>query len=263
MEDKCRKTLRPCVPCPVGVHSVLHGFDHSVCKPSAPSGLANTVGISRGCIEFQSSAAPVGVATTLTTVQGPRFDIPGPMMKTVRDPSLSLIALSGLDPAGQVMMEVPPIMDNRSAKSAPVLATWRIGFADEYLRNGVRETVEHSNGFLQALEVLKVAGAEVLPVVAQLPDAAAYFTQASSNEIDERVSEHRLDALVSDGQSPAFHGFCKAGYPGVCQIFNDATDGSHVVLWFYGARWARDSLSALVRAYQQAMQAAHGNVPAR
>lgn len=261
MEDKCRKTLAPCVPCPVGVHSVFHGFEKSVCAPSTQPGLANAVGVSRGGVEFQTSAAPV--AATFTTAQGPRFDIPGPMMKTVRDPSLSLIALSGLDPAGPVMVEVPPITDNSAAKSSPALATWRIGFADEYLRNGVRETVEHSSGFLQALEVLKAAGAEVLPVVAQLPDDAAYFALASSNEIDDRVSEHCLDALVSDGQSPAFHGFCKTGYPGVCQIFNDATDGTHVVLWFYGARWARDSLSALVRVYQQVMQAARGNVPAR
>lgn len=180
------------------------------------------------------------------------------MMKTVRDPSLSLIALSGVDPAGPVMVAVPPVMENNAAKSVPVLADWRIGFADQYLRNGVRETVEHSSGFLQALEVLKDAGAEVVPVQAQLPDAAAYFTLASSNQIDERVSEHRLDALVSDGQSPAFHGFCKTGYPGVCQLFNDDLNGTKVVLWFYGARWARDSLSALVRIYQQAMQARAG-----
>jgi aspartyl-tRNA(Asn)/glutamyl-tRNA(Gln) amidotransferase subunit A len=183
------------------------------------------------------------------------------MMKTVRDPSLSLIALSGLDPVGQVMVEVPPIMENNAAKSAPALADWRIGFADGYLRNGVRETVEHSSGFLQALEVLKAAGAEVVPVEAQLPDAA-YFTLESSNEIDKRINEHRLDALVSDGQSPAFHLFCKTGYPGVCQIFSDGLQGTRVVLWFYGARWARDSLSVLVRVYQQAMQA-HADMPVR
>ena len=84
----------------------------------------------------------------------------------------------------------------------------------------------------------------------------------SSNEIDKRTNEHRLDALVSDGQSPAFHLFCKTGYPGVCQMFSDGLQGTRVVLWFYGARWARDSLSVLVRVYQQAMQA-HADMPVR
>ena len=188
MEDKCRKTLSPGAPCSVGLPLVLNAFNAMPCGPAAPSGSTDNVSTSRGGIEFQPAAAPV--------VQGPRFDIPGPMMKTVRDPSLSLIALSGLDPVGQVMVEVPPIMENNAAKSAPALADWRIGFADGYLRNGVRETVEHSSGFLQALEVLKAAGAEVVPVEAQLPDAA-YFTLESSNEIDKRTNEHRLDALVS------------------------------------------------------------------
>lgn len=253
MEDKCRKTLSPGAPCSVGLPLVFNAFNAMPCGPAAPSGSTDNVSTSRGGIEFQPAAAPV--------VQGPRFDIPGPMMKTVRDPSLSLIALSGLDPVGQVMVEVPPIMENNAAKSAPALADWRIGFADGYLRNGVRETVEHSSGFLQALEVLKAAGAEVVPVEAQLPDAA-YFTLESSNEIDKRINEHRLDALVSDGQSPAFHLFCKTGYPGVCQIFSDGLQGTRVVLWFYGARWARDSLSVLVRVYQQAMQA-HADMPVR
>ena len=238
MEDKCRKTLSPGAPCSVGLPLVFNTFNAMPCGPAAPSGSADNVSTSRGGIEFQPAATPA--------VQGPRFDIPGPMMKTVRDPSLPLIALSGLDPVGQVMVEVPPIMENNAAKSAPALADWRIGFADGYLRNGVRETVEHSSGFLQALE-------------AQLPDAA-YFTLESSNEIDKRTNEHRLDALVSDGQSPAFHLFCKTGYPGACQIFSDDLQGTRVVLWFYSARWARDSLSVLVRVYQQAMQA-HADMP--
>lgn len=250
MEDKCRKILAPGAACSGGLPLLLNILNAVSCAPIAPAGSTDNGATPRGGIEFQPAAAPV--------VQGPRFDVPGPMMKTVRDPSLSLIALSGVDPAGPVMVAVPPVMENNAAKSAPVLADWRIGFADQYLRNGVRETVEHSSGFLQALEVLKDAGAEVVPVQAQLPDAAAYFTLASSNQIDERVSEHRLDALVSDGQSPAFHGFCKTGYPGVCQLFNDDLNGTKVVLWFYGARWARDSLSALVRIYQQAMQARAG-----
>ena len=245
MEDKCRKTLSPGAPCSVGLPLVFNTFNAMPCGPAAPSGSADNVSTSRGGIEFQPAATPA--------VQGPRFDIPGPMMKTVRDPSLPLIALSGLDPVGQVMVEVPPIMENNAAKSAPALADWRIGFADGYLRNGVRETVEHSSGFLQALEVG--------PVEAQLPDAA-YFTLESSNEIDKRTNEHRLDALVSDGQSPAFHLFCKTGYPGACQIFSDDLQGTRVVLWFYSARWARDSLSVLVRVYQQAMQA-HADMPVR
>ncbi len=257
MEEKCRKVLPPGVACRVSIHSALDCFDKAPCAPTASVGLPGVVEPSRGGIEYQAST------TTITVGHGPRFDIPGPMMKTVRDPALSLIALSGIDPEGPVMAQVPPVMDSGALKSPPELAGWRIGFADEYMHNGLRETVEHSNEFLQALNVLRAAGAEVVPVVAQLPDAAAYFTLESGNEIDNRVNEHRLDALVSDGQSPAFHSFCKTGYPGVCQTFNDAVHGTHVVLWFYGALWARDSLSALVRVYQQAMYVARTNVPER
>ena len=251
MEEKCRTTLSPGTPCSVELPSALNAFTTMSC---APAGAMEHVPGSRGGIEYQPATA--------SAAQGPRFDIPGPMMKTVRDPSLSLIALSGLDPVGPVMVEVPPVMDNSATKSTPALADWRIGFADEYLHNDVREVVEHSNGFLQALEVLKAAGAEVVPVLALLPDSTAHFTLASSNEIDQRVSEYRLDALVSDGQSPAFHGYCKTGYPGVCQIFNDDLHGTKVVLWFYGARWARESLSALIRVYQQAMQV-RADIPGR
>lgn len=250
MEDKSRKVSAPGASCSGGLPLLPNILNTAPCAPIAPAGTTDNGTASRSGIEFQPAAAPVA--------QGPRFDIPGPMMKTVRDPSLSLIALSGLDPAVPVMVQVPPVMENNAAKPAAALVDWRIGFADEYIRNGVRERVEHSSVFLRALEVLKASGAEVVPVLAQLPDTAACFTQASSNEIDERVSEHRLDALVSDGQSPAFHGFCKTGYPGVCQIFSDDLHGTRIVLWFYGARWARDSLSALVRVYQQAMQVRAG-----
>lgn len=245
MEEKCGKILAPGASCSGGLPSMLNIPDTAPCALNPSAGATDNKAPPRGGIEFQPAATPV--------VQGPRFDIPGPMMKTVRDPSLSLLALSGVDPVGPVMVEVPPVMENNAAKSAPALADWRIGYADEYLRNNAREMVEHSSVFLQALEVLRAAGAEVVPVLALLPDSTAHFTLASSNEIDERVSEHRLDALVSDGQSPAFHGFCKTGYPGVCQIFHDELHGTKVVLWFYGARWARESLSALVRVYQQAM----------
>lgn len=257
MEEKCRKVLPPGVTCSVGVYSAPHSFDNAPCSPTALAALPGIVEVSRGSIEFQASTPG------LTVGQGPRFDIPGPMMKTVRDPALSLIALSGIDPKGRIMAQVPPVVDSSTRQPDTTLTNWRIGFADEYLRNDVREPVEHSNEFLQALEVLRAAGAEVVPVVAQLLNDAAYFSLDSSNEIDKRVIEHRLDALVSDGQSPAFHCFCKTGHPGVCQTFNDALHGTHVVLWFYGARWARDSLSALVRVYQQAMHVARTDVPER
>ncbi len=260
MKEKCRSILPPCIPCPVGIYSVLHLFDKTTFVPPAPAASAGSVPGARCGIEFQPAAAPV--AAEFVVAQGPRFDIPGPMMKTVRDPSLSLIALSGLDPEGPVMAEVPLVMESDALKVRPALADWRIGFADEYLHDGVLEAVEHSNGFLLALEVLRASGADVVPVVAQLPDTPEQFSLASGNEIDKRVSEHRLDALVSDGQSPAFHLFCKTGYPGVCQIFSDGLQGTRVVLWFYGARWARDSLSVLVRVYQQAMQA-HADMPVR
>ncbi|MFO2462720.1 amidase family protein [Pseudomonas sp. 15FMM2] len=202
---------------------------------------------SQGGIEFEPATAHA--AHGIVLAQGPRFDVPGPMMRTVRDPALSLMALSGLDPVGPVMVEVPPVQDNSALTTPPALAGWRIGFADEYLRGGERETAEHSSAFLRALEVLRTAGAQLVPVSALIPDTALHFTTDLSNEIDERVAEHRLDALVSDEQSPAFHASCKTGYPGISLPLSN----TGVAIWFYGARWARDSLSVLVRAYQKVL----------
>lgn len=254
MEDKCRETFPSGVSCALGIPSAINNVQALFCAPQVQGG---TVGIQgnatdHGGIEFDPGVGHA--AHSVVLAYSPRFDIPGPMMRTVRDPALSLTALSGVDPVGPVMVEVPPIRDNSALKSPLALVGWRIGFADEYVRGEVRETVEHGLSFRQALEVLRIAGAQLVPVPAKLPDDALYFTLESSNEIDECVTEHRLDALVSDGQSTAFHASCKAGYPGICVTFGEDASGTSVVLWFYGARWARDSLSALVRGYQQALR---------
>ncbi len=255
MEDTCGKPLTPGIACPFGIPSQANSFQVLPCTtsilPDASSAAVGASGTPRGGIEFEPLSAQAAYGVALA--QGPRFDVPGPMMKAVRDPALSLTALSGLDPVGPVMVEVPPAQDNSGLGTPPALAGWRIGFADDYLRSGERETAEHSRVFLRTLEVLRTAGAQLVPVSAQIPDAALYFTLESRNEIDDRVTEHRLDALVSEQQSPAFHASCKAGYPGICLSFSDDITGAGVAIWFYGARWARDSLSVLVQAYQKVL----------
>ena len=67
----------------------------------------------------------------------------------------------------------------------------------------------------------------------------------SDRTIDELVRAFRLDALVSDSRSSAFHSACWSGYPGVGAPLEDGA-----TLWFYGARWAKDWLPALVQGYQ-------------
>lgn len=189
-------------------------------------------------IAFGAAHLPGGVPM-------PRLDVPGPFMRTVRDPAWSLSALSGVDPSGPVMVEVPLVLNNSTFTAAPALSGWRVGFADRYL-DEVRSTpIMHSSAFLHALETLRTAGAELVPVPAQQPDAAAHFSLHTLNEIDQRVTEHRLDVLVSEGQSAAFHAACRSGYPSLCEPM--AAGGQ---LWFYGARWARDALAALVQGYR-------------
>lgn len=255
IEDTCGKPQKPGVACPFDATSAPNSFQALSCTTRAhserPNAWDGALATPRRAIEFEPLTAHAAEGRTF--VQGPRFEVPGPMMNTVRDPALSLRALSGLDPVGTVLVEVPLVQHDSGLKTPPALAGWRIGFAEDYLRDGERETAEHSNGFLRTLEVLRAAGAQLVPVTAQMPDAALHLRFEGRNEIDDRIIEHRLDALVSEERSPAFHASCKAGYPGICLSFSDELTGAGVAIWFYGARWARDSLSVLVQAYQKVL----------
>ncbi|WP_185021828.1 hypothetical protein, partial [Pseudomonas poae] len=174
----------------------------------------------------------------------PGYNVPGFSIKPARDPSLSLIALGGVEPERPVMVAVPLVQNNSSPSPAQPLAGQRVGFAQHYVRGVDHEPVEHSAAFLCALHVLRKAGVHLVPVPAQHMDDTPRLSLHTRNEIDDHVLEYRLDALVSDGHSAAFHGACWSGYPRL-----EATLKEGGRLYFYGSRWSRDSLKALVRGY--------------
>ena len=176
----------------------------------------------------------------------PGYDTPALPLKPIRDPSLSLVALSGIDPTGSVMMEVPLVQNNSRHKAEQALAGRRIGFADQWMQGNRREPIEHTAAFLRVLDTLRQAGVHLVPVPAQRDDSALQFNLHTRNEIDEHISEYRLDALVSDSRSAAFHAACWSGYPGLSEPLEEGA-----TLWFYGARWAGGSLAALVREYRR------------
>jgi len=121
------------------------------------------------------------------------------------------------------------------------------------VRGNDQEPIEHSASFLEALGFLRQAGAQLVAVPAERADDGLRFTLHSRNEIDERVSEHRLDALVSESHSAAFHAACWSGYPSLGEPLGDG-----VTLWFYGAQWSKDSLKVLVQGYRNARGLTNG-----
>lgn len=222
--------------------------DSSVSPPCAPTVSKGVVFGADTCgVIVSSGDHPSGLEFGSSSGYGPRFDIPGPMMRAVRDPSLSLIALGGVDPEGPVMVEIPPVADAGHLINTRPLAGSRIGFASEYVAGDVRETIEHSAHFAQVLNVLRTAGAELVPVFARVMDDARHFTLDPGNEINDRVTENRLDGLVSDAQSAAFHQAATAGNPRIRIPIGTGPDGVSTFVWFYGAYWAGDGLAALAQ----------------
>lgn len=195
------------------------------------------------------TASPGGIVFGAEQPNGRAF-IPGynavaPLISPLRDSALSLVALSGIDPTEPVMVEVPLVMNNTTFTATKVLAGWRIGVAQRYVRGVHFEPVEHSPALRRAFHILRQAGAQLVPVDARREDSTLQFTLLR-NEIDDLVIEHRLDALVSDDQSAAFHRACISGYPSHCEPLGDGA-----MLWFYGTRRSRDALLALLLAYRQ------------
>ncbi|MFT0473569.1 hypothetical protein ACMSI6_06440 [Pseudomonas antarctica] len=183
----------------------------------------------------------------------PGYNTLAPPLRPVQDPALSLIALSGIDPTGPVLVEVPLVLNNTTFTASQMLAGWRIGFADRYVRGDHGEPLEHRAAMYRAFDILRQAGAHLVAVDARREDHGLQFT-LQRNEIDHLVTEHRLDALVSDDQSAAFHRACISGYPSLCEPFEDGTK-----LWFYGARWSRDALPVLLCAYRHISAGASGS----
>jgi hypothetical protein len=242
MDNKCRKFSRVNAVCLVG-------------QPLSP--LLDMTGPAPACPRPSADQAPPrSIAFDVDPhpqihpkggVLIPGYNVPALPIKPMRDPSLTLIALSGIDPEGPVMVEVPLVQSNSTFTAMQALAGTRVGYADRYGRGDGHEPIEHRAPFMRALDVLRRAGAQLLPVPAQRVDDTLTFNLRTHNEIDELVNEHRLDALVSDSQSAAFHGACWSGYP----RFAEALDGG-ATLWFYGARWSKESLAALAQGYRNA-----------
>lgn len=245
MDDKSRKVTASGALC---LFKQTISGDSSVSPPCAPTVSKGVVFGADTCgVIVSSGDHPSGLEFGSSSGYGPRFDIPGPMMRAVRDPSLSLIALGGVDPEGPVMVEIPPVADAGHLINTRPLAGSRIGFASEYVAGDVRETIEHSAHFAQVLNVLRTAGAELVPVYARVMDDARHFTLDPGNEINDRVTENRLDGLVSDAQSAAFHQAATAGNPRIRIPTGTGPDGVSTFVWFYGAYWAGDGLAALAQ----------------
>lgn len=242
MEKNCREHWRLGSPCRPELSLLVAGDGGCVKPEPAP---AKPESPSPAGIVFGAAHA-VGVAPI------PGYNAPALPAKPARDPALSLTALSGIDPTGPVMVEVPLVLNNTSVAASQLLSGWRIGFADRYVQGEHREGVEHSEALCAAFDILRQAGAQLVPVDARRENHSLQFT-LQSNEIDELVTAHRLDALVSDSESVAFHRACVSGYPSLCEPLEGGAK-----LWFYGAQWSRDALPLLLRAYRQINACAPG-----
>lgn len=241
MERDCGKNWQLGVPCRHGAALPVTGEPGGL-ECVAP--LVKTDKVSPSGIVF-------GAEHPEAAVRIPGYNALAPLVKTVRDPSLSLIALSGIEPTGPVMVEVPLVLNNTTFTASRLLAGWRIGYAGRYVRGEHAEPVVHSSAMRRAFDILRQAGAHLVAVDAQRAVDSLEFTLQVTNEIDELVIRHSLDALVSDDLSGAFHAACLSGYPSFCEPLEEGIE-----LRFYGARWSRDSLAALVRAYRQQVSGA-------
>ncbi|WP_455884013.1 hypothetical protein [Pseudomonas protegens] len=232
------------------INKIWHGVLPFSVRPSVPepletAALARVLEDSPRGIEFgvnPRSDTPLKVGAPI-----PGYDAPALPLKPQRDPSLSLIALSGIDPTGEVMVEVPLVQNNTTFMPDKVLAGRRIGFAEHFVQGNRKLPIEYSRAFLGALGILRRAGAQLVPVPAQRVDETVQFNLRTRNEIDEHMSGYRLDALVSDSRTAAFHAACWSGYPVLSEPLEDGA-----TLLFYGARWSKDSLTTLVREYRNA-----------
>ncbi|AZF33524.1 hypothetical protein C4J89_4076 [Pseudomonas sp. R4-35-07] len=233
MNEDCKKLWRLGMPC-LSASSLAVSGEHADPGSSTVT-QARTDNASPGAIVF-------GAGRAEGTVLIPGYNALPPMIKPTRDPELSLVALSGVDPTGPVMVEVPLVQNNSAFTASPVLAGWRIGYAIRYVRGGHVEPTDQRATLHRAFVILGQAGVQLVAVDAQRTDDPL----ESGTAIDALVASHRLDGLVSDDQSAAFHAARRSGYPSACQALEDGTQ-----LWFYGARWAADRVQVLLRTYRQ------------
>ncbi|UII70352.1 hypothetical protein LVW35_22230 [Pseudomonas sp. HN11] len=241
MDIKCKKNSQLAALCRLGLASTVppESFGSTTTSAVACIDPANARG--RGVV-FDMAASTDSHVTARVPIPG--YDAPALPLKPVRDPSLSLIGLSGIDPSGPIMVEVPLVQNNSAFTADRVQNEWRVGFAECYERGVDHEPIEHSPLFLRALDVLRLAGAQLVPVPAQRANDSLALGLHTGNEIDGLITRFQLDALVSDSHSAAFHEACWSGYPALGEPLGEAT------LWFYGARWSKDLLPALVQGYR-------------
>lgn len=240
MESKCSKNPRMAATCPLGqpVAALMDMAGRAPACSPPPADQTPPRSIAFGVDQHLQVHPKDGVLI-------PGYNVPALPIKPVRDPALTLIALSGIEPEGPVMVEVPLVQNNSTFTPDSALAGRRVGFADRYGRGGEHEPIKQRAPFTRALALLRQAGVLLLPVPAQRVDDSLQFDLHTRNEIDDLMNEYRLDALVSDSQSAAFHGACWSGYPRLGEPLGEGT-----TLWFYGARWSKDSLATLVQGYR-------------
>lgn len=240
MDDKCGKTWHPWQPCRPG--ELLPLSTPSDCSTSEPHPFhpdaTNPGGIRFGPGAHQDAGILI-----------PGYNVPALPLKPVRDPSLSLVAWSGVDPTDPVMVEVPAVQNNSSFAPTRALAGWRIGFAGRYVRENEHEPVEYTSSFLRALEALRHAGAQLIQVDAQTADETLWFSLKACNPVDDLASRHRLDALVSEGQSAAFGHAGSGASADSCVSIEGGT-----TLCFYAPRWAGKRLLVLMYCVRQVLQ---------
>lgn len=238
MDEKCRKLWRLGMACPPGQPLPL------LAEPADGKPTSNSLGNDANRPGIAFGVEPRSQVPLERSAPIPGYNAPALPLKPVRDPSLSLIALDGIDPSGPVMVEVPLVQNNTTFTANPSSTGRRVGFADWFVQGKRREQIEHRASFLRALDILRRVNTQLVPVPALSPDE----TRRTRNEIDDLMREYRLDALVCDSQCKAFHGACWSGYPGVSELLADGT-----TLWFYGARWAGDRVRGLAQVYRRAL----------
>lgn len=80
----------------------------------------------------------------------PGYNALAPHLRPVRDPALSLVALSGEDPTEPVMVEVPLVLNNTTFTATRALTGYRVGYVERYVQGNHVEQVEHSEALHQS-----------------------------------------------------------------------------------------------------------------
>ncbi|NWB98305.1 amidase [Pseudomonas gingeri] len=155
-----------------------HALDGDVCGSSSGSAAAIAAGyapLSLGTDTFGSVICPaarngivglrpsVGLLSRTGIIPASReLDSAGPMTRTVRDAALLLNAMAALDPQDLATAQVPARQDYTQKLKADALQGKVIGYPSRF-QPGSKDLNEHPQ-FAQALDTLRGAGAQLIPV---------------------------------------------------------------------------------------------------